>query len=1446
MEAETTVDSLLKEIDMEMEMQSGNDVAQSNGYLLPLQEIGDETMDMLVQYNTENNANSNANANANANANQWNKVDDPQDLLPMENNYDDDEEQGDESDTTNLLSGNKHLTEEESEQVLVDSKNLVLPPSSSKSNLINNLKQVVEDEVSDSQLSNDMDDTRTLNFSVKGTEPLLADELQDKEPDMIEVSTIYDGPDMISMADDSDTEDIDLLSKAKKPVSPSKIPITNAQTINYFKDAPVEDAKLQTVPDDIPLETKQTTVSNDILSNVETLLPPTLERPSFVISNLKEASQSVENLGFPDYEEDSQSEQETSVLHHTPTDFHAHEFEVFATELPDINVTPSIKPIDNDNNCEHENRLVSEEESKGVISSVPENENLPAVKSNPSSNSISDMLEIRQENKLDETLNMIDHQLSSNKSIDSVKTVSDNNISKSANDGSVEDVADSGKETSDIARNIEESHNSLINLTSGNNFDQSMHNDLIEESNTRVNVTESDITASEDSFNGSHDQNSSLNNLTKNDNGIQQNLEDNHTGIQPEMVVPEEVTTTLPEVNILPASENMLENTSESEISVQFLQNKDNEDKVSSDPQLEENIRSTETVMNTQETFEPKPAKKNQYTDREIEVLNSQKYISEATDNSAVNSRISSSASNFTPVLPPLPKLEKLSIDDPFDDEFETSNESMQMKNSVKPTDYLSIWHLQEQTTKAVSPALSSNSQFSYNSNSTKSSVASPVPATAFKFKPKIVSRSKYYYPDNNIQQEQSMDFIYTKLPSILDPMRRNTINSKKIRQTVIDKRKSHPSFSVDEGNTITEVNIEPEVKVQPISIENDSSSLKANNQDDNESCSSGSQAFVTPSATMDNFDSQFNELGTSFENDLENVLNYFDKDINTNTSSDLIEETTTKNQALPTSKVWSESVDYSLPTGEEPNVDHNIMKKLLNTENSELDECRSDQEHHIIDNAGLGIWRSTANDIATGNVDMFALNGRDISISKSEMTNDIDMGIFSDKKSLVHTPELSPVKSTHVGSPFKVISPKKNTQKDLKDGTTAEKRVSSESEAAQISIMSAVGEITNKDTAVVDDASNKDNIDAGQVGNEGEPIVDKGLLYLHLQGTTKLSLAGINAHHPKYSIEFDNGKNVVRTDWTELDSRGTISLDKEFEIPIDQSINKLIITLMIKYTRLTNELVEVTKRIPIGKKFPFGKMKYRTETQFVERSTVKDEWDYLFARDGSFGRCEILLDESLFEKIRFKEQDLSFDLLNKWSRLQNNSSSKVTQEALYDLPRRPAYKVGSLKVKGCFLERVSNDEKFPVSLKKAKSIVEKYRSQQDITKEGYLLQEGGDLSSQMKNRFFKLNGVELVGYHEVSMKPKIRINMLKVVKVIGKDDVVTGKDNVKNFTTWVLMNDCFQLVFDDGEVITFSDESSLADEQSWYMKLKEVVELNAFHQPWVKRFSENMIINDI
>lgn len=66
-DAETTVDSLLKEIDNEME-QTKTHVMQkdsedkSNNWKLPLQEIGDETMEMLVKHNTKSNCNATENS----------------------------------------------------------------------------------------------------------------------------------------------------------------------------------------------------------------------------------------------------------------------------------------------------------------------------------------------------------------------------------------------------------------------------------------------------------------------------------------------------------------------------------------------------------------------------------------------------------------------------------------------------------------------------------------------------------------------------------------------------------------------------------------------------------------------------------------------------------------------------------------------------------------------------------------------------------------------------------------------------------------------------------------------------------------------------------------------------------------------------------------------------------------------------------------------------------------------------------------------------------------------------------------------------------------------------------------------------------------------------------------------------------------------------------------
>lgn len=81
----------------------------------------------------------------------------------------------------------------------------------------------------------------------------------------------------------------------------------------------------------------------------------------------------------------------------------------------------------------------------------------------------------------------------------------------------------------------------------------------------------------------------------------------------------------------------------------------------------------------------------------------------------------------------------------------------------------------------------------------------------------------------------------------------------------------------------------------------------------------------------------------------------------------------------------------------------------------------------------------------------------------------------------------------------------------------------------------------------------------------------------------------------------------------------------------------------------------------------------------------------------------------------------------------------------------------------------------------------------------------------------------------------------MKVTKVLRNEDIQADNGGQRNFTDWVLFNECFQLVFDDGERITFNAECSNEEKSDWYNKLQEVVELNVFHQPWVKKYCEKL-----
>ena len=166
------------------------------------------------------------------------------------------------------------------------------------------------------------------------------------------------------------------------------------------------------------------------------------------------------------------------------------------------------------------------------------------------------------------------------------------------------------------------------------------------------------------------------------------------------------------------------------------------------------------------------------------------------------NDNVSKPGSTATPSLPPLPAFGSVFDEDyPFGDDQDISNDSIDITKSLKPSDYLSIWHTQENLLKNSSPAISANSQFSQQSESTlPSSIRTNI---KFKFKPRVVSRSKICYNHVTSQKaiehpiEDELFLSQTTEKSVLDPLRRNTLLSKKIQEQI----KTHEHSDPHRGN---------------------------------------------------------------------------------------------------------------------------------------------------------------------------------------------------------------------------------------------------------------------------------------------------------------------------------------------------------------------------------------------------------------------------------------------------------------------------------------------------------------------------------------------------------------------------------------------------------------------------------------------------------------------
>ncbi|SCV03893.1 LANO_0G06898g1_1 [Lachancea nothofagi CBS 11611] len=780
-----------------------------------------------------------------------------------------------------------------------------------------------------------------------------------------------------------------------------------------------------------------------------------------------------------------------------------------------------------------------------------------------------------------------------------------------------------------------------------------------------------------------------------------------------------------------------------------------------------------------------------------------------------------------------------------FGDVNDTSQDSVDIINSLKPN-YLSIWRCQEETSKP-SPSFSSNSQFSQRSNGTSDS--SQPGQLKFKLKPRIVSRSKIYYPHHKRSENSSLRsevFIpRTSSSSILDPLYSQEtrkvlphVSGKVLdepqvpsiarialdyhekegsKDTVLEKHSglSAESEAESPGETSPKTSELADVeKPADVTI----TSERAIESDEDES-KLKYDSFELPDISGGNFD-----MSEDF-GDILNAVNYDNWSLK---DSDF-----RKDRDPTIYHIWDENnyqngIDFSLDddtvSETKKRLNDEVLTKLL-SEDPKLQV--EDNDNSAL--TGLGILKNADSDVAICRAE--SIKGFEVIRSASSETVEHNRELFEPHQ----TPP--PVKKTHIESPFKTVRAR-NANVTLKQDP---KHVCGNLESATDAYDGEV-ESMSRSAAVTDQSSvqSSEALKSSQMSD----LEDHGKFYIMVKSVKNLQLNDIPRHKAEIAMEFDNGINVVQTPWKQL-NRESIDMSQEYELIMKDKCPELsaqiIVTLKCKYSRPASELVEVTEHLPIKKKFPFGKTKYTLNRKFVNKKVEIDNWDYKFAQDGSFARCDLSLNADILKQTTYRRKKFDFSLYNEWERISENSGSG---RDLHSLPRKAAYKIGELEVEMSFLPRTSNFEKFPKTLKLAQEIVDKFAEQQEIKFEGFMWQEGGDIDGLLQKRYFVLKGTQLIAHHEITHKPQALINLLKVVGVMGEGQLTEETvQKVRNFTDIVLFSECFKLIFENGEIINLDAESSDL-KAKWTEIITRVVELNKFHQPWVKHVLNNRLLS--
>ena len=343
----------------------------------------------------------------------------------------------------------------------------------------------------------------------------------------------------------------------------------------------------------------------------------------------------------------------------------------------------------------------------------------------------------------------------------------------------------------------------------------------------------------------------------------------------------------------------------------------------------------------------------------------------------------------------------------------------------------------------------------------------------------------------------------------------------------------------------------------------------------------------------------------------------------------------------------------------------------------------------------------------------------------------------------------------------------------------------------------------------------------------------ERGKLFFRVVGLKNINLPDLRTQKGTFSMALDNGVHCVKTPEYDL-NKPQVDIGKEFELTVSDSL-QFIITMKANYTKPKGTLVEVRERkvVKSRNRFSrlFGSKDIITTTRYVP-SEVHDSWANKLARDGSFARCYVDLEQ--FEK-QITGRVFRYDLncFNEWETVKYPNSHATTQ-------RKP-YKIAQLEVEMLFVPRSDPREILPTSIKSAYYTIDELRKEMNVEYEGFLHQEGGDCEI-WKKRWFKLLGTSLIAHLEYSRKTRAKINLSKVVDVMYVDKENLAISKHRNFSDALLVEHSFKIKFANGEIIEFGAPNQ-KEMKRWVEILENIVYRNSFRrQAWVVLMMNNQV----